>query len=208
MMATNVTRSPEGERTLPASGRLHISQGIANLILRADRDLPGLYVAHFEGKEPRVEEDHGTVRVAYPWALHPFTWGRTAAEITLNGAVPWDVQIERGVSRMAADLRGLQLGGLRIGGGASRVDLWLPEPSGTVRISVGGGASHLSIRRPEMAPVRISVQGGLSRLALDDMRLGAVGGPVDWDTPGYKAASDRYVVEVGGGASHLTIAAV
>src|SRR5207245_8000742 len=43
-----------------------------------------------------------------------------------------------------------------------------------------------------------------SRLTLDTMQLGSVGGETRWETPDFGAAPDRYDVEIGGGAHRMT----
>jgi hypothetical protein len=53
--------------------------------------------------------------------------------------------------------------------------------------------------------VQLQVHGGANRLEFDAQRFGAVGGDVRLATPGWELATDRYVVEVGGGASRLTV---
>jgi hypothetical protein len=74
-------------------------------------------------------------------------------------------------------------------------------------IRVSGGVSHLTLRRPDGVPARVHIGGGASKLELDTQCLGAIGGPVRLETPGYSSASDRYDLEIGGGASKVTITA-
>lgn len=87
----------------------------------------------------------------------------------------------------------------------SHVTLQLPRPEGTLRFHVSGGASSLSLRRPAAVPARLHIGGGASRVALDDQTFGAMGGPISLETGGYSTATDRYVIEVGGGASQITV---
>ena len=146
----------------------------------------------------------GVISIDYP-RFNPLAWGRTAADITVHASVAWFVHIRDGVSRWDADLRNVDLAGMDVRGGVSRVDLQLPRPAGTVRVRVSGGASQLRIRRPSGVAARIQIGGGASKLALDDQGFGAVGGPVRLESPDYSAAADRYEIEIGGGASKITI---
>ena len=100
----------------------------------------------------------------------------------------------------------MEVDGIEIRGGVSRADLRLPRPTGTVPIRVSGGVSHLTIHRPGTVPGRIQIGGGVSKLELDTQYLGAIGGPVRLETSGYPDARDRYDLEIGGGASKITIA--
>ncbi len=151
------------------------------------------------------------VRLRYPrhsirsWAKELIEGEETAAMIELSGVVPWRIEVDGGVSRLSADLNDLQLAALRVGGGASRVELMLPRPEGVVSVRIGGGASHLTIHRPQGAAARLRVQDGASRLALDEPRSAAIGGEVRWQSSDFAAATDRYEIEVAGGASDLVL---
>jgi hypothetical protein len=92
-----------------------------------------------------------------------------------------------------------------VSGGASRVELTLPQPSGTVPVRVLGGASNVAIHRPEGVAAHVRVGSGSTHLAFDDQRFGAVGGEVSLQSPDYEGASDRYEITITGGASSLTI---
>ncbi|HET9847803.1 MAG TPA: hypothetical protein VFR68_04520 [Candidatus Dormibacteraeota bacterium] len=151
-----------------------------------------------------MSESDGVVTIDYP-RFNPLIWGRTSASVSLNPARAWAIEIRGGVSRLDGDLRRLELAGIDVVGGASQFDVQLPRPTGPVRIGVSGGASNLTLRRPATVPARLHVGGGASKLALDDLFFGAVGGPVRLESPGYPAADDRYEVEIGGGASKITV---
>jgi hypothetical protein len=51
----------------------------------------------------------------------------------------------------------------------------------------------------------VRIGSGASNLALDDQRFAAVAGKMIWETPEYKATTNRYDLEIVGGASDLTI---
>jgi len=53
-------------------------------------------------------------------------------------------------------------------------------------------------------PVRVNIGGGVSKLAIK-FRLGSAGGKTDWRSPDYEQVSGRYDVEIGAGASKVTI---
>jgi hypothetical protein len=63
----------------------------------------------------------------------------------------------------------------------------------------------VSVHRPEGVAVRIRVGRGVSKLAFDEQRFGAIGGETRLQTNDYDGATDRYDVEVTGGASKLSI---
>ena len=191
--------------TANATCRLVFPHGVANLTIRVDASMASMYRGEFYGPKPRVTEAEGAISIDYP-RFNPLIWGRTAANLTVSPSIAWFIDIRDGVSRWDADLRKLAIAGIEVRGGFNRVDLQLPRPSGTILVRVSGGTSHLRIRRPTGVPARIHIGSGASKLALDDQGFGAVGGPVRLESPGYSAATDRYDIEIGGGASRVTIA--
>ena len=202
-LQTTTTDQPD-QATAKATGQLVFPHGVANLTIRVDASMASIYRGEYYGPRPRVTEAEGVISIDYP-RFNPLAWGRTAADITVHPSVAWFVHIRDGVSRWDADLRNVDLAGMDVRGGVSRVDLQLPRPAGTVRVRVSGGASQLRIRRPSGVAARIQIGGGASKLALDDQGFGAVGGPVRLESPDYSAAADRYEIEIGGGASKITI---
>jgi hypothetical protein len=145
-----------------SSGRLQFVRGAANVVLRVDSSIDDLYRARFDGPPPEVHARDGAVTIRYPRTFHPFDWRRRTAEVTLNPAIPWQIEFH-------------------------------------------GGASDVTIHRPEGVAARIRVGRGVSELAFDEQRFGAIGGETRLQTPGYDGAADRYDVEVAGGASKLSV---
>lgn len=191
---------------LAKSGRLEFVRGAANVTLHVGSGMEDLYRARFDGPVPDVGAQGGAVTVKYTWTLHPFDWRRQGADIALNAQVPWRITVRGGgVSRLDADLSGLRLDSFEVDGGASRVELTLPGPSGAVPIRIDGGASNVTIRRPEGVAARVDVGGGASKLALDGQCLGAIGGESRLESPGYAGATDRYEIIITGGANNVAV---
>ena len=132
--ATGRTAPGEGHRggnfTAPLgslrSGRLVFASGISWVTVRADPLMAELYHAHFEGWTPHVSAKDGTVTMRYP-RFPLFDWlyylRERPAEVVLNAQVPWDIEIQDGVSRLTADLRGLELCLFEANGGASGLSI-------------------------------------------------------------------------------------
>ncbi len=123
----------------------------------------------------------------------------------LNNAVPWEIEVRGGADRVEADLGALTLTSFLLNGGFSDCTLSLPEPSGTVPVRLSGGASKVSIGRPAGVEAKLTVKGGISKLIFDLQSFDAVGGRVRLQSPGYDGASNRYEIEVSGGASGISI---
>ena len=110
-------------------GRLVFVRGAAHLTLGVDASMEDLYRARFEGKVPDVRVDGGTVTVKYRPSLH-----RTSGQLTLSSRVPWAIKASMGMSDVVADLQELELTGLEISGGVSRLELRLPRPKAAVPV--------------------------------------------------------------------------
>jgi hypothetical protein len=192
---------------LSRSGHLQFTNGAHRIIIQADSRLRGLYRARFGARMPKVEARRGIVTIQYP--RFPGDWlndrSERPAEVELNASIPWDVEVLGGASRLTADLSGLRLGSLKVAGGARRLEVVLPAPSGIVTVVILGGASNVAIRRPERVAARLRVYGGATNLTFDDRHIGAAGGELDLQSGDYDGAADRYDIAVTGGANNLSI---
>jgi DNA-binding MarR family transcriptional regulator len=190
-----------------SAASLEFATGAANVrILAAAAEVDDLYRAAFEGIQPTVRLQGGTLIVRYK-RMGLLEWGaaKHSGLVSLNSGIPWSVDVRGGAAGVSLDARGLDLRGLTIEGGASKVELSLPSPRGSVLVCVDGGANRLHIERPEGVPVQLQVRGGANRLEFDTQRFGAVGGDLRLASSGWELASDRYSVEVRGGATRLSI---
>lgn len=181
------------------AGHLVFTRGAAHLTIGTDRSMDDLYRARFDGRLPTIRSDGGTVTVAYRFSLRP-----PRGEITLSGRVPWAIKAGMGMSDVVADLEDLELTDLEISGGASRIEVRLPRPQDAVRIRIGGGASDVELIRPTGVPVRVRIGVGTSKLSIDDYHLEA-GRKTDWRSPDYDVSDGRYDIEIGAGASNVTV---
>jgi DNA-binding MarR family transcriptional regulator len=190
-------------------GTLEFTSGAANVrILAADAASSQLYRATFEGAQPSVRAQSGSVSVRYK-RMGPFEWASgQAGSIALHPGIPWRFAFLGGASDVQLDARALQLAGVRVEGGADKFDLLLPPPRGSVQLCFEGGQNRLHIQRPDGVALQLLVQGGANRLEFDARRFGAVGGDLRLASPGWEQAEDRYIVELRGGASRLTVSEV
>jgi AcrR family transcriptional regulator len=188
---------------LPLTGQAHghliLERGAVNLAIRADPALQTLYRLTCDGRPPEVEAREGTLRIRQRHGR------RDMCDLTLAGAISWEIHLDGGAVRVAADLRALRLATLHIAGGVDRATVRLPQPTGTVPLRIDGGVRQLGVERPSTAAMRLHLNRGSSHLTLDGMHLKAVGGGADWESPDYATVSDRYTLEIGGGASDVSM---
>jgi hypothetical protein len=182
--------------------------GASNVTIHADPSMEDLYRARFEAQVPIVRVKGGTVSIVY--ARFP-RFGQLdsllerRAQVTLNASVTWHIESRGSTSRLTANLCKLRLGSIKLACGASRTEIMLPRPSSTVSVHILGGASNVTIHRPEGVAARAHVVGGATNLTFDEKHFGAIGGDVNLQSPDYDDAANRYYFEVMGGANNLII---
>ena len=186
------------------AGRLHLTSALGPLTIDADSGLTELYRAHVEGTPPHIEVDGGTVTVR-PRRSPFFGWGHRELRLTLQAAIPWDIEVGQGAVRLNAKLAKLQVRSFSIKGGASKVDLALGRPLGAVPISIDGGASHVTVRRPSYTPIEVRIKRGASKVTVDGHDLGPAAGNMQWRSYGVEEGGDYYVVDIRGGASRVVV---
>jgi len=174
-----------------------------------------LYRARFDFRagerapQVRLDRSSGTIRIQQSndrifWPFGSGLPGRDHAELSLSDRVLWRVRIQGGAIRSSLDLSSVPLAGVDIGGGATKDDVRLPRPKGTVGVDIGGGASTVSLQVPSGTPVRIRVSGGASRLEVDG-QLRQTLGEIPWESPTFGQAADRYDVRISGGANRVQL---
>jgi hypothetical protein len=180
--------------------------GASNVTIHADPSMDDLNRVRFEGQVPIVGIKGGSVSIVddrFPRFGQRDYCTECPADVTLNASVTWHIEVRGSISRLTADLRKLRLGSLKLAGGASRTGIMLPKPSGTVSVHILGGASNVTIHRPDGVAARVHA-GGATILTFDERHFGVVGG-VNLQSPDYDDAANRYDIEVTGGANNLTI---
>src|SRR5260370_37102704 len=88
--------------------------------------------------------------------------------------------------------------------GAAREDITLASTSGSVPITVDGGAVTVNVHRPKGVAASVTVSGGAVNVTFDGRQSHAIG-TVTAQTSDYNGASDRYQIQVNGGASKATV---
>jgi uncharacterized membrane protein len=209
MAAVSVyTALPQAIRSAPlagsGSGRLRFVRIAARATLRADAGMHQLFRARFVGPEPTVTVAGNAVDIDYQGVTWR-KWRRQSAEVALNASIPWRLEMPAGISNLTADLIGLHLTGVSIGGGTAHLELRLPRPSGTVPISIRDGAATVMIRRPAGVAVQVTAPDGAVNVQFDERRISSIHSQMPVQSGDYGDATDRYDVELHGGAAELII---
>jgi len=178
-----------------AASRLSLSGGAG-----ADE----LIRAVFTGPPPDVRSVDGVITMRYNRRL--IDTRSRVADVALNPAVSWSIEIEGGITGLDGDLRPIRVRGIEVRDGANHVQLRLGRPDGSARVALAGGASQVRIERGRGVPAAIQVRDGVSRLRFDGQRPRKVGGSIRLQTDDFAAAPERYEIDLSGGASEVSIA--
>ena len=114
---------------------------------------------------PRAEDQDGRVRLRLDGHAE-------AVEVVLNAAVRWDLRVAGGADLSTIDLSAGRIGGVDLTGGASRIDLTLPRPDGTLMVRMSGGVSLFDVRTTDRIPVRVRVGSGAGQVTLNGQHHG------------------------------------
>ena len=196
------------EYTAPIGGlsraRLSFKSGVNELLIRGSAEFDDLYRATFDGPVPQVRLRDGIVSIQYKGRFQ-WDWRDRRADVALSAAIPWDVEIVGGSSKLQGKLAAVDLGSFELTGGVDQLRLGLGRPNGVVPISLVGGARQARFERPPGVHVQLQVNGGVGGVEFDRQKLGATGGLTELETTGAAEAPDRFVIEVVGGANRITV---
>lgn len=198
----------QSEHAAPLGGldraRLLFKAGSNELLVRAAPDIDDLYQAKFVGPVPQVRLREGVVAIQYKGRWQ-WDWRGRRADIALNSSIPWDIELKGGANKLQGRFESLDLRSFELTGGADQLRLTLGRPTGDVPIRVTGGAHAIRIERPLGTAVRLVLNGGAGGIEFDGQKLGATGGRTTLESTGASEAKDRFVVELNGGSSRVTI---
>jgi hypothetical protein len=185
---------------------LEVDVGAATISVVGSSALEGdLYRAHIEysGPKPVVTFDrsNGSVQISQGDSGFAFRSRRFNLQIEINSSVPWKLAANSGASTDTLKLGSVHVSSIEINTGASREDITLGPPSGTVPITIDGGALTVQLHRPSGAGASVVVSGGAVSLDFDGHHNRGVGTVQEASGSG----TDMYRVEVNGGACTVTM---
>ncbi|HET9517692.1 MAG TPA: hypothetical protein VFO77_08215 [Actinoplanes sp.] len=164
-------------------------------------DLFRISTAQDSGLVPRPTVEQNQVR------LHLASTGdgaTGAVEIVLASSVTWALRFTGGSGEQVVDLTRGKVSGIDVVGGARRIEMNLPAPTGTVGVRITGAVDEFTLTTPQDNPVRLRLESGAKTVAAGsrtqrDVPPGSTFTPRNWQV------ADRYDV---GAASRITLFSV
>jgi hypothetical protein len=209
---------PAGTQILDASGKVgslqsanvQVDAGAANITVAGNSSIgDDLFRAHIEysGRKPDVSLDQSTADVHISQGNTSglfFQNHRFVLNLQVNSSVRWKIAVNSGASTDTFNLSSIQVASIDLNTGASHEDMTLGTPSGNVPITVNGGALTVNVHRVKGVAASAAVSGGGVSLSFDGRQTHAFG-TVTAQTGDYDSASDRYQIQINGGACNVTV---
>ena len=184
---------------------LEVDVGAATINVRGAELGGDLFRAHIEysGPAPDVSVDRssGTVDISQNNGFHFFGSQRFVLNLQVSSSVQWAMTVHSGAAADSYLLTTVKLTSLEVDTGASREEIALGTPSGSVPVTINGGALTVHLHRPSGVAAQVSVSGGAVNLDFDGRHHRAVGSVSDSSG----SASDMFNVEIDGGACTVTM---
>lgn len=147
---------------------------------------------------PRVEDAGETLKLHLPA-------GAKSVEIVLNARVRWTVRLRGGASTADVDLSNARVDGVDLAGGATRIDLSLPAPSGRIPVRMSGGVDQFRVRLSGETPMRVRVQSGAGQVTLAGATHRGIAPGKEFTAYGWNQGGSGIDLTAAAGMSALTV---
>jgi hypothetical protein len=151
---------------------------------------------------PRVSTGDAGIRL---FLEHTTKGADTTVDVVLNSRVRWNLLITGGVRDSVLNLSGTAVGRVDLNGGTTRTDLTLPDPDGTMRVRMTGGANRLRVFTAGLVPARVRIRQGAGKVVFDGHTDNGVARGSVFASPGFAGSTDRIDVDAVAGAGTLTL---
>ncbi|HTZ91607.1 MAG TPA: hypothetical protein VMB74_04375 [Streptosporangiaceae bacterium] len=131
--------------------------------------------------------------------------GPSAVSVQLSTAVTWQLEFNGGTSQTVLNLTNGQVAGLDFEAGSGLIQIALPRPSGAVMITLGGGASQVSLTVPGGVPIRLRLDAGASAATLAGQAHLSLSRGTVLSSPGWAEAANKYDVDAPAGIGEISV---
>jgi hypothetical protein len=124
--------------------------------------------------------------------------GTVGADIQLNSRVAWTLELAGGLNEQSVDMQAGGLAALHLTGGSAHTAILLPDPRGTVPVSVKGPVADLTVSSRAGVPLRLKLTDGAGSAVVDGKPRPSSGPGTTITSAGWKKAANRYDVTTTG----------
>ncbi|MFI5840310.1 hypothetical protein ACIA8K_11455 [Catenuloplanes sp. NPDC051500] len=131
--------------------------------------------------------------------------GPNLVEIRLSSEVAWDLRLTGGATEHVIDFSRGRVSGFDMLGGATRLELTLPEPDASVKLKVSSGLSQFVLRTPAKTPSRLRFGAGADSVTLRGDGRGRAAPNSRFTPKAWEAAESRYDIDIAAGVGTFTL---
>lgn len=131
--------------------------------------------------------------------------GDAAVTVLLNADVRWSLRISGGVRTGVYNLGAAKVDDVNFAGGATRIDLTLPRPEGTLPIRLSGGVNRFEVYTDQGVPVRVRTRRGAGQVKLDGRTDDGVARGALFLSPSWEASKNRIDLDAVAGIGTLRV---
>jgi hypothetical protein len=197
----SVTRTTTQPPSRPAAATFELVSGSPAVTVHTRNlgaDLYRVTVAKGSGAVPKISSTGAVHRLT-------LTGGEAPVDITLSANIRWTVRLTGGISQSVLDFGDSSPAAIDLAGGASRIELTLPRPTGTLPVRLTKGVSELRVHIGTNVSIRLILRVGASQVVLDGRTHNGVAQGTILTTPGWTAARNRIDLDAVAGMSLLTV---
>jgi hypothetical protein len=187
-----------------SAATLDVVSGTTNVTVSAGSRAGLLYVVRTpagSGIRPLATLDDGTLRVGQ--TADRDGSGVPMIDIELARGVRWTINLDGGAATETVNMTKGSLSSLSFGAGVTMASVRLPAPTGTLTLTLAGGATRLLVVAPSGAPAEVKVVGGASQVSLDGVSHTGVAGGSAFADPAWAGSSNRYAIDLLAGVSEF-----
>ncbi|MFI5891753.1 hypothetical protein ACIA5D_16735 [Actinoplanes sp. NPDC051513] len=151
---------------------------------------------------PTVSDSGGELKLRLPAGLNG---GPKSVEIVLNTRVRWTLRLHGGATTTDIDLSNARVDGVDLQGGASRIDLSLPAPTGLIPVRMSGGVDQFRVRLRGATPMRVLVQSGAGQVTLAGATHRGIAAGKEFTAYGWNQGGSGIDLTAAAGMSALTV---
>jgi hypothetical protein len=201
--APRVLTAPRGERT---SGTLDVASGFHSVAVRAADLGASLFRAATPATSsalPTATVDRGHVLIGERGAASG--GGPAYLDVAISTSVRWTLRFTGGASSLRLALSAGRIRAVDLVSGFALINLTLPKPDGSLRVTMAGGSTDFAVHLVDAAPARVRVAGGAGTVILDGARRTGVAGGTTLAPPTWATAANRYDIDCTAGVSTLSV---
>lgn len=131
--------------------------------------------------------------------------GPGAVDVLLTSRVSWQLRLTGGAVNHVVDMSAGRLAGLEFVGGATRAELTLPQPTGTVPIRMTGGVNQFLIHAPAGVLTRVRVGSGANTVNLDRLTETQIAPGTVFTPDGWASGKVRYDIDAAAGVGTIRL---